>query len=77
MRARYNGRQFLSWLKDLDDKYEKIKVMKLVLMKTRLFKVNLTLSCHGQKSDSTIDKNSHRFAMYEIMYHWLTIIYRH
>ncbi|KAK3086512.1 hypothetical protein FSP39_019448 [Pinctada imbricata] len=25
VRTRYNGRQFLSWLKDLDDKYEKIK----------------------------------------------------
>lgn len=25
-RARYNGRQFLSWLKDLDDKFEKLKV---------------------------------------------------
>ncbi|XP_056005462.1 ankyrin repeat domain-containing protein 11-like isoform X2 [Ostrea edulis] len=24
-RARYNGRQFLSWLKDLDDKFEKLK----------------------------------------------------
>ena len=25
MRSRYNGRQFLSWLQDVDDKYEKIK----------------------------------------------------
>ncbi|OWF55154.1 Ankyrin repeat domain-containing protein 12 [Mizuhopecten yessoensis] len=25
VRSRYNGRQFLSWLKDVDDKYEKIK----------------------------------------------------
>ncbi len=25
-RSRYNGRQFLSWLQDVDDKYEKIKV---------------------------------------------------
>lgn len=24
-RSRYNGRQFLSWLQDVDDKYEKIK----------------------------------------------------
>ena len=26
IRSRYNGRQFLSWLQDVDDKYEKIKV---------------------------------------------------
>ena len=26
IRSRYNGRQFLSWLRDVDDKYEKIKV---------------------------------------------------
>ena len=25
-RQRYNGRQFLSWLQDVDDKFEKIKV---------------------------------------------------
>lgn len=25
-RTRYNGRQFLSWLQDVDDKYDKIKV---------------------------------------------------
>ena len=25
-RTRYNGRQFLSWIQDVDDKYEKIKV---------------------------------------------------
>lgn len=25
-RSRYNGRQFLSWLQDVDDKFEKIKV---------------------------------------------------
>jgi len=24
-RSRYNGRQFLSWVQDVDDKYEKIK----------------------------------------------------
>lgn len=27
VRSRYNGRQFLSWLQDVDDKYEKIKVI--------------------------------------------------
>ena len=26
VRSRYNGRQFLSWLQDVDDKFEKIKV---------------------------------------------------
>lgn len=25
-RVRYNGRQFRSWIQDVDDKYEKIKV---------------------------------------------------
>jgi hypothetical protein len=25
-RSRYNGRQFLSWIKDVEDKFEKIKV---------------------------------------------------
>lgn len=34
-RARYNGRQFLSWLKDLDDKFEKLKV--IVHSKNNLF----------------------------------------
>ena len=27
VRSRYNGRQLLSWLQDVDDKYEKIKVL--------------------------------------------------
>ena len=26
IRSRYNGRLFLSWLQDVDDKWEKIKV---------------------------------------------------
>lgn len=26
-RSRYNGRLFLSWLQDVDDKWEKIKVL--------------------------------------------------
>ncbi|KAH9502675.1 hypothetical protein Btru_074075 [Bulinus truncatus] len=29
-RSRYNGRQFLSWLQDVDDKYEKIKQLLLL-----------------------------------------------
>ncbi len=27
-RSRYNGRLFISWLQDVDDKWEKIKVLK-------------------------------------------------
>ncbi|KAI8791226.1 ankyrin repeat domain-containing protein 12 isoform X1 [Biomphalaria glabrata] len=30
VRSRYNGRQFLSWLQDVDDKYEKIKQLLLL-----------------------------------------------
>lgn len=30
-RSRYNGRLFISWLQDVDDKWEKIKVRKNVL----------------------------------------------
>ena len=30
IRSRYNGRLFLSWLQDVDDKWEKIKVFSIV-----------------------------------------------
>lgn len=30
VRSRYNGRQLLSWLQDVDDKFEKIKVCDLL-----------------------------------------------
>lgn len=32
-RSRYNGRLFLSWLQDVDDKWEKIKVRFMILLK--------------------------------------------
>ena len=31
VRSRYNGRLFISWLQDVDDKWEKIKVNHMVL----------------------------------------------
>lgn len=31
-RSRYNGRLFLSWLQDVDDKWDKIKVSKSLLV---------------------------------------------
>ena len=31
IRSRYNGRLFLSWLQDVDDKWEKIKVFLLIV----------------------------------------------
>jgi hypothetical protein len=30
VRSRFNGRIFLSWLQDVDDKWEKIKVSKML-----------------------------------------------
>jgi hypothetical protein len=32
IRSRFNGRMFLSWLQDVDDKWEKIKVRKIVFL---------------------------------------------
>lgn len=32
VRSRYNGRLFLSWLQDVDDKWEKIKVKILLIL---------------------------------------------
>ena len=42
IRQRYNGRQLLSWLQDVDDKYEKIKV-RLLQMYQILFSRSLKL----------------------------------
>ncbi len=35
-RSRYNGRIFLSWLQDVDDKWEKIKVRKFFFQQNKL-----------------------------------------
>ena len=37
IRSRYNGRQFFSWLRDVDDKYEKIKVSRSIKCYTEFF----------------------------------------
>lgn len=37
-RSRYNGRLFLSWLQDVDDKWEKIKVRHSTFLTTRTWK---------------------------------------
>ena len=38
IRSRYNGRLFLSWLQDVDDKWEKIKVFSLIVFWFQSFK---------------------------------------
>ena len=37
IRSRYNGRLFLSWLQDVDDKWEKIKVFLLIVFWLPIF----------------------------------------
>ena len=44
IRSRYNGRLFLSWLQDVDDKWEKIKVTTFFLVKKVLFVLVMVIS---------------------------------
>ena len=41
VRSRYNGRLFLSWLQDVDDKWEKIKVKYFYCTPVQFFKLAL------------------------------------
>ena len=41
VRSRYNGRLFLSWLQDVDDKWEKIKVKYFYCAPVQFFKLAL------------------------------------
>lgn len=58
-RSRYNGRLFLSWLQDVDDKWEKIKVSVILwflsyllfleglrIIASKKFVSNVLLNCH-------------------------------
>ena len=42
-RSRYNGRLFLSWLQDVDDKWEKIKVIMKLYMKVDFWQLSIIL----------------------------------
>jgi len=48
-RSRYNGRLFLSWLQDVDDKWEKIKVItsSIITIYEKIFKLMIFMIFKG------------------------------
>ena len=49
VRDRFNARQFISWIQDVDDKYDRMKVNVRILIFTLLVTI-LLLHCHLQFS---------------------------
>ena len=47
IRSRYNGRLFLSWLQDVDDKWEKIKVSLIIHQFTIMLVLTSYLGANG------------------------------